>query len=107
MGAQQMQLKGYPISKADENLLLLKVIKTLQESLQANNRHPIAMLELPVERKVIVIEAADLSLPAQEQPYGLWFVGQRIKSEYVKPLADEWFDYDAVLARLKYVPSSK
>lgn len=86
---------------------LMGKARALVEEATPEHPHPVAMVELPSERKVIVAELADVSLGASDaelfaDKLQAW-LGDT--NRQVELLSRDWFKYDAVAARLKWEPA--
>jgi hypothetical protein len=82
--------------------------KALYEEATPDHRHPVALVEMPSERKVVVAELADVSTDAG--PSELFAVKlQALARERLREtemLSQRWFNYDAVAARLGWKPDT-
>ncbi|MDB5354090.1 MAG: hypothetical protein JWN24_543 [Phycisphaerales bacterium] len=70
------------------------------------NPHPVAVVEMPGGRKVLVAELADVTLdiPADELAMVKLQQTAQEQSQITEQLAHGWFNYDAVTKRLNYKP---
>jgi hypothetical protein len=71
------------------------------------NPHPLALVELPADKKVLVIQLVDIA--ARISPDEMYFIQLvRTRQEGARERADvttRYFSYDAVKARLNYAPA--
>lgn len=83
---------------------LIGKTRALLEEATPDHPHPVALVEMPGERKVVVVELADVSLDANDSE--LFHDKLRAlaveEMQQVERLAQKWFSYDAVAARLNY-----
>jgi hypothetical protein len=65
---------------------------------------PVALIELPREGKVLVAQLGDVK--AEWRPDGRYLLDQgamaALSQREVQQFATDWFNYDNVIARLKY-----
>lgn len=86
---------------------LMGKARALVEEATPENPHPVAMVELPSEKKVVVAELADVSLGASDSE----LFADKLQAwlgdtnRQVEMLSRDWFNYDAVVARLKWQPA--
>ncbi|MDB5304372.1 MAG: hypothetical protein JWM97_1921 [Phycisphaerales bacterium] len=83
--------------------LMAKAHELLTQATPANP-HPVALVEMPADRKVVVAELADVNLdiPADELAMMKLQMAAKEQSMITEQLAQSWFDYDAVTKRLGY-----
>jgi hypothetical protein len=78
----------------------------LRSQATVDNPHPVAMVELPADKKAAVMQLASVSsrVPAGEM-YLLQFTGSLTEARKLSQgMASRYFSYDAVKSRLNYVP---
>ena len=69
-------------------------------------RHPVGVIELPEERKVVVAELGEVTsrLPADQAYLTRIGVAHQLEFQQAQDLAAEWFTDSAIKGRLKYRP---
>lgn len=86
---------------------LMGKTRALVEEATPENPHPVAMVELPSEKKVLVAELADVSLGASDSE----LFADKLQAwlgdtnRQIEMLSRDWFNYDAVVTRLKWQPA--
>ena len=103
--SQQAFLPNFIASPAATAALVGKARALLEEA-TPSNPHPVALVEMPSDRKVMVVGLADVAMDSSDDRtlFLEKFVAmEREKITKVEALAQTWFKYDTVLSRLGYV----
>jgi hypothetical protein len=68
------------------------------------NPHPVAVVEMPADKKVVVAELADVTLDIPADQLALMKIRTNANEQQQgsEMLAESWFSYDAVVKRLDY-----
>jgi len=99
------EIPGYTASTDITSALGRRAGELLREA-SAEDPHPLALVELPADKKVLVVQLIDVA--ARITPDDLYFIQLvRTRQEGAQVRTDitaHYFSYDAVKARLNYVP---
>jgi hypothetical protein len=98
-------IPNFLASKEATTVLALKAQDLLTEA-SAADPHPIAVVPLPAERKVIVVQLADVTMQGTEPTFYFQKMGaaQQFEMRDSEGLAAKYFDYSAVCTRLDFHP---
>jgi hypothetical protein len=85
----------------------LRQIFELMSSATKENLHPMGIIELPRDGRAMVAQLTDIhsDLTADDLAMLESQAGVQASRKLSIPLLAEWFSYDAIAARLKYVPT--
>jgi hypothetical protein len=100
------EIPGYPLTDPVANRQFSLAAIELIKSETPTEKHPERLVELPNIRRVVVTELAATELDVPEW-YAQLVVSQSQRETQVESLAQHWFDYDAVVARLDYKSAEK
>jgi hypothetical protein len=101
------EIPGYSVSPQSSQILAQK-ISDLRKDASASDPHPMAVVELPGEKKTLVVQLIDLVSPLKPE---IAYFGQLVSTheqdaQLREGIAEKYFSYDAVKARLHYVAES-
>ena len=96
------QIIGYEIKDAASRREFARTAQSLLADATPEDHHPATEVDLPGERKAIVMELAgeNLIFPSEDQAEEQ--VVGRERFERIQTLMDDWFSYHAVVSRLGY-----
>lgn len=100
------EIPGYPLTDPVANRQFSLAAIELIKSATPAEPHPERLVELPSIRRVVVTELAATELDVPEW-YAQLVVSQSQRLAQVESLAQHWFDYEAVVARLGYKSAEK
>jgi hypothetical protein len=95
----------YPLNSDSQAAAEAKAAELLSQA-TVDNPHPLALVELPADKKTSVMQLANVSsrVPPGEM-YLLQFTGSLTEARKLSQgVASRYFSYDAVKSRLNYVP---
>ncbi len=78
----------------------------LTQVAKSDDKHPLKLVELPQARKVAVIQLKDVDPMWDAQTRSAFgaYAEQSLAGEMRQTVLTDWFDYDALVKRLSYVP---
>ncbi len=98
-------IPGYTASPAASRAVGAKAGELLREA-TAENPHPLAIVELPADKKVVLVQLIDIA--ARIKPDDMYFIQLvRTRQEDAaqrENIARQYFSYDAIKSRIDYVP---
>ncbi len=103
-GLRARDIPGFSVSDNISRMLFLKGAVDLLGFATPENPRPIRVIELPREGKVLIAQLAKVE-PAWKpdaQYADEMQISEQIRQEFERQLRVEWFDYDNVVARLRY-----
>jgi hypothetical protein len=97
-------IPNYPIESDARDKLVNDAYEKLLAQATPQNPHPVALIELPSEKRVLVAELGDVSskLRPEQSFRDRLLVALSLKRQQGQDLAAQWFRPDAVKARLGY-----
>jgi hypothetical protein len=100
------EIPDYPLDNPAAQQAALKAASDLLAQATPSDKHPDALVPLPTALRAAVFELAAAQLPEAEWvvQYG---VTQNQQMEEVEHLAQDWFNYDRIVARTNYKPEQK
>lgn len=100
------QVPGYPPLDPASARELLAASESLIRAATSSDPHPDTLVELPSAQRVAVLELAAVQLPYPE--WQAQFMTAKVEQQTrMQRLAEEWFKYDAVVARNGYKAEEK
>jgi hypothetical protein len=104
-GLPPTTIPSYPTTPESRQVLIGHAFQLLSEA-TPQAPHPVAMVELPKERKVVVAELGQVtSTMPPEQLYAMRLgLAREMEFQQAQDLAADWFSADAIRGRLNYHP---
>jgi hypothetical protein len=99
-----MGIENYTISSASLPEFIKQTYAMIDPLLSRKSDRPVTLVELPADSKVAVAELVfvDSTIKDEMQQFARDYFGGQIQQQYQAALADAWFNYDALVARLHY-----
>src|SRR5207248_412878 len=96
-------IPGFAASPDVARLVKSRAAQLLAEG-TADQPHPAALLEVPDQRKVLLIQLAGVAsgIPDDERWQHQLIAVLQYEMQLQEQLAQDWFTYDAVASRLQY-----
>jgi hypothetical protein len=100
-------IPGLPISAASINMFLDKAFKLVTTPTSKPSGKPMELLELQHEGHVLVAELTDVQAMWNERTRSMEEsqVADEVQRQFAQRFSQEWFNYNAVESRLKFVPA--
>lgn len=102
-------ISGYELSDQAQAKFAAESFKMLGGDATSKSDHPITLIELPRERKVLVAELAEWKpvWDAGSYTYFASRAGQQLDQELEQDFRKRWFDFESVTSRLDYQPRGR
>jgi len=104
-GLPPTTVPNYPTTPESRQELIGRAYQLLSEA-TPTAPHPVAVIELPEERKVVVAELGTVTstMPAEQMYFMRMSLAREMEFQQAQDLAADWFNADAIRSRLNYKP---
>jgi len=104
-GLPPTTVPNYPTTPESRQELIGRAYQLLSEA-TPTAPHPVAVIELPEERKVVVAELGTVTstMPAEQMYFMRMSLAREMEFQQSQDLAADWFNADAIRSRLNYKP---
>jgi len=98
-------IPNFLANRETTSTLAMKAIELLSQASPADP-HPIGLVPLPAEHKVIVAQLGEITMPGTEADFfrEKMEAAEQFQNRFSEDLAARYFDYPAVCARLDFHP---
>jgi hypothetical protein len=101
-------IPGLQVSPMEVEEFLAQAFKLLSTPTSRPSGKPVELIELPPDGRVLVAELSDYQAMWNDRSksYEEATVSMMLKSELERAFTADWFNYDSVASRLKFVPDA-